>query len=170
MANLKVILALLFCLVLSFPSEGKRVRTKLNAASEKRAKTKESNNGKRRGCFEVTAATEADDTTYRLDKIRFTGYDKKINSSRESFFITNNNARTLAGVELTIDYLTEDGRQLHQRTQTLDCLVPSGETRKIDIRSWDNQNSFYYIKSAPNRTTGTPFIVRFTPARLYLKY
>ena len=110
------------------------------------------------------------DARYSRENIKFTGFDKKLNSNSESFFITNKTQHLLTGVDLTIDYLTPDGRQLHKKFYHINCNIPVGETRKTDIKSWDTQRSFYYVKSAPTRADGSPFIVKFYPSAIYLKY
>lgn len=120
------------------------------------------------GSFKIDLSSETEGDY--ADKIIFSGFDKKLNSSSESFFITNNTDRVLTEVEVSIEYLTPDGRQLHKSFHEVKCDIPAGETRKIDIKSWDSQHSFYYVKSAPSRGTGSPFIVRFSPVACYLRY
>jgi hypothetical protein len=97
-----------------------------------------------------------------LSDITFSGFDKPATSLKESFFVVNNTDCTLAGMKLEIEYLTTDGRQLHKRELDLKCDIPSGETRKIDVKSWDTQKSFRYYKSAESRKSAMPFKVKIT--------
>lgn len=122
------------------------------------------------GSFMVTSKCDSCNNGYSLDQVVFTGFDKKQNSSKESFFIINNTDRELTGVALHIDYRTLDGRQLHKQFLTLRCSIPPGETRKTDIPTWDAQRSFYYHKSQPAKKGGNPFDVRFHPIACYLHF
>lgn len=96
-------------------------------------------------------------------EIVFTGFDKKRNNSKESFFIINNSPEDITGAVVEITYHTIDGRMLHKRYATLSVTVPSGETRKIDLPSWDTQHSFYYLKSENDLSRGNPFDVTISP-------
>lgn len=97
-----------------------------------------------------------------LSDISFSGFDKPASSLKESFFVVNKTDCRLVGLKLDIEYLTVDGRQLHKRQLDIDCDVPSGETRKIDVKSWDTQKSFRYYKSTEGRKSVMPFKVLFT--------
>lgn len=124
------------------------------------------------GSFMVASQCEDCNNGYRIDQISFSGFDKPQNSSKESFFITNNTDRQMTGVTLYIEYLTEDGRQLHKRFLRLSCDIPAGETRQAVVESWDKQHSFRYTRSAaPARSPhpATAFIVRFDPVSFYLR-
>lgn len=114
----------------------------------------------------------SDDTLARYSRrnILFSGYEKKLHSARESFFITNRTDHVIISVELSIEYLTPDGRQLNRKFHNIPCNIPPGETRMVDIKSWDTQRAFYYQPSEPARASGAPFIVKFTPIALSLKY
>lgn len=101
-------------------------------------------------------------TGYNLDQVRFSGFDKVAESSKESFFITNLSDAPITSVSLYIEYLTTDGRQLHKRYVTLKCDIPAGETRRVDLKSWDTQKAFYYAGGrTPKRREASPFSVRF---------
>lgn len=95
------------------------------------------------------------------NKIKFYGFDKTANSSMESFFVSNRLNHTLKRITLEITYLDMQKRQLHSRSVSFDCDIPSCETRRQDIKSWDTQKSFYYFKSAKPRRQATPFTVSF---------
>ncbi len=136
--------------------------------------TKESKEEKRgkltAGSFRVDDTENDPDGKYALSQITFSGFDKKLNSGSESFFVINGTDREMTAILLNIEYLTPDGRQLHQQFHELKCNIPPGETRKVDIKSWDTQHSFYYIKSAPAKASGSPFTVRFHPQAFYLRF
>ena len=97
------------------------------------------------------------------------GYDKPLRSRRETFFATNNSERHLEGVAFTITYLDRAGRQLHKATHNLAADIPPAETRQLSYRSWDEQQAFYYIRSAvPERAQqATPYDVRITIDTLF---
>lgn len=98
---------------------------------------------------------EAPDTLVSLS-----GYDKPLRTSRETFLVTNRSDRTLHGMALTITYLSTDGRQLHERTDTIGVSVPAGETRMARISTWDTQHSYYYVLGQQPRTANvTPYTV-----------
>ena len=108
----------------------------------------------------------------RTDAVRFSGYEKENRSTRETFFVTNNLGAdsTLTAIEVTFTYLTMDGRQLHQRTELIHCLIPSGETRALSIPTWDTNHSFhYYLSIPPRQRRSTPFRLTSTPLRLILQ-
>lgn len=107
---------------------------------------------------------------YRLSDIIFSGYDKKRTSDKESFFVTNTTDRVLTGFSLYINYVDRLGNQLHKQYIKKPCLIPPGETHKIDIRSWDTQHSFFYQKSETNPKKGDPYTITFDPVTIYLQY
>ena len=102
--------------------------------------------------------------------VRFYGFDKTITSTQESFFISNGLDNTIKNLELVITYTDMKGRQLHKRTVSLECEIPSGETKRADIKSWDTQKSFYYHKSLKPKRQATPFDVRIQLTSLILKH
>lgn len=122
------------------------------------------------GSFMVASFCETCNNGYRLDQIRFSGFDKTLRNSKESFFIRNLTDKTLKGVVLYIDYRTPDGRQLTKRFLKLSCAIPPGETRKADIPSFDTQHSFYYADSEHPKRGGNPFRVFFDPVAYYLSF
>lgn len=169
-------ICVLSAFIATFPAEARKVRYKFSEKKSAKAKTGNEeaagpdDSEMTAGSFMVASQCEDCNNGYRLDQVVFAGFDKNRNSSVESFFITNNTDRTLTGVTLYIEYLTPEGRQLHKKFLKLDCRIPAGETRKADIKSWDTQRSFYYIKSNPGRNGGTPFDVRFDPVAYYLSF
>lgn len=107
---------------------------------------------------------------YSIDQAKITGFDKKADATKESFFITNTTDRRLVGMDFTITYLTSGNKQLHSRHVDIDCDIPPGETRKFDIKSFDTQKSFYYHKSqAPLRKQASPFKISIQIGCLRLK-
>lgn len=126
---------------------------------------------KRPKAVKVEAAMDTIDIT-RTDAVRFSGYEKTNPSNRETFFVTNNLGAdsTLTAIEVTLTYFTMDGKQLHQRTELIHCLIPSGQTRAIALPSWDANHAFHYYLSTPPRTRrSTPFRVTSSPTRLILQ-
>lgn len=102
-------------------------------------------------------------------KIRFSGYDKPANASKESMLITNNSSLNLQGITINITYLTEDGRQLHKQKRDLSLDLPAGETRKQEFPAWDSQGTFYYYLSRAPKTGGAPYkvVITLTSVKLY---
>lgn len=99
----------------------------------------------------------------RADAVRFSGYEKTNPSNRETFFITNNLSgdSTIIAVELTLTYFDADGNQLHERTETIHCILPPGETRAASLSSWDANHAFHYhLSTPPVRRRSSPFSVR----------
>ena len=121
-----------------------------------------------------TVTTEAVIDTIALPRpeaVRFSGYEKENRSTRETFFVTNNLGQdsTLTAIEVTFTYFTMDGKQLHQRTELIHCLIPPGETRALSIPTWDSNHTFhYYLSTAPRQRRSSPFRVTATPLRLIL--
>lgn len=104
---------------------------------------------------------------YCSDSVILSKYDKTVDANEETFFVTNRSRRRLLGMKLELKYLTEDGSELHRRVCDISCNVPSGETRRVDIRSWDRQNSFRYIGSRlPRRREAIPYKVTLTLRQL----
>lgn len=94
------------------------------------------------------------------DSIYLAGYDKPLRSTRESLFVTNRSDRDIDGLVIETEYRDMAGRQLHKRTVTISCDIPAGETRRVDFRSWDRQQSFYYrLSPKPKRSQATPYDV-----------
>lgn len=99
------------------------------------------------------------------------GYDKPLRSRRETFFVTNNSARDVTGLAVNINYYDSSRRQLHSRRARINVSIPAGETRQASLRSWDEQQSFYYVHSAvPSRVSqATPFEVTITVDTLFVQ-
>lgn len=103
-------------------------------------------------------------------QITVSGYDKPLRSYGESFFVTNATRQRLSAVIFDIQYLDLQGRQLHNRRATVAADIPAGETRRVDISSWDKRQTFYYHLGPKPRTRGvTPFAVRITPVAFVVR-
>ncbi len=105
----------------------------------------------------------ADTIELRRGDIRLSGFDKEASSSRESFFATNCLPDSVSVIELTVrfDYTDMRGRQLHSAVHTVRCHIPPGQTRRLEVRTWDSQRVFYYYRSnAPKRRKATAFNVK----------
>lgn len=90
------------------------------------------------------------------------GYEKAQQSVKESFFVTNHTDRTIISLAFSISYYNERGEMLHSRTETVRCDIPSAETRKIEIKTWDSQKLWYYIGShARHNDFSNPYDIRF---------
>ncbi|MDE6097764.1 MAG: hypothetical protein K2G24_02640 [Muribaculaceae bacterium] len=90
------------------------------------------------------------------------GFEKTLRSSIESVFLTNHTDDTVRKVCLDIEYLDTNGRQLHRRNEHFSVEIPPKSTRRLEFRSFDRQNVFYYhLSSRPRtRSNATPFKVR----------
>lgn len=106
---------------------------------------------------------------FHPDDVTFAGYDKQASASAEDFLFVNNTGATVAGISIRIDYADMSGRMLHSRTVTTQCQVPPGETRKIEIKTWDRQHSYYYYLGNEPRRVATPYKVAITPLYLWLE-
>lgn len=103
------------------------------------------------------------DTIARCDDklLVFSGYEKVLRSTKESFFVTNNTRREVVRLVFEIDYKDMSGNMLDRRRESVDIEIPSGSTRKIDIPAWDKQKVFYYYRSPqPKTAQATPYKVK----------
>lgn len=92
------------------------------------------------------------------DSIQASGYDKPLRTNRETILITNSTCRPLRSVALTLTYTDMQGRQLHQRTDTMPAAIPAGHTRMLRLATWDTQHSYYYHRGQKPRTANvTPY-------------
>ncbi len=142
--------------VTCFEANAKRVATTMKTPSKKRKKTK----GK--GQKEKLIAADGKDSLQWKGKVVFLGFDKQSGSSVESFHVSNRSDHDIRQLTFTITYLDSKGRMLHRRKEQLDLQLPAGETRKVDIKSFDTQGSFHYVLSTPGKKPTIPFDVTFT--------
>lgn len=122
----------------------------------------------------TTATTEClahparpDSVAAEGDMLLIYGYDKPLQATKEVFFATNNTARDICEIRLSITYTDTSGRQLHKASLLLPADIPAGQTRKVEFRSWDTQKSFYYTGSRRPRTSAIPYKVTITPEYIY---
>lgn len=98
-----------------------------------------------------------------INQITFCGYEKTVNSTKETIFISNPTDSTIHKVSFTITYLDDGQRILHRRSLSQAVTIPPLETRRIDIPSWDRQKTYYYIKGPRPRKSATPYDISITP-------
>ena len=96
------------------------------------------------------------------DSIEIRGFDKPLYSIKETFLVTNHYSRRLTSITITIDYLDIADRTFNSRTLTINCNIPPHATRQLSIRSFDDQKSYYYIRSRRPRSQSTPFDIHIT--------
>ena len=89
------------------------------------------------------------------------GYSKRASDSKESFFITNNTSHRMSAVRLLLRYTTMNGEMLTQRAVTVTVSLKPGETKMVEIKSFDVQRLFYYYAGPQPRKSATPFQVAF---------
>ena len=105
----------------------------------------------------------------QLKECSFAGYDKEAASNIESFILVNSSDECITGFEVQIDYLDMQGRMFHSRRVKENCMIPSGESRRIDIKGWDKQHTYYYYLGNRPRKVATPFKVNFKPISYRIK-
>ena len=89
------------------------------------------------------------------------GFSKRASDSKESFFITNNTKHRMSAVRLLLRYTTMKGELLTQRTLTVQVNLKPGETKLVEVKSFDVQRLFYYYAGPQPRKQATPFQVAF---------
>lgn len=90
------------------------------------------------------------------------GFDKPLNSLRETFHFTNRTDSTITELFLTLNYTDTSLRQLHSQSRHVITTIPPQQTALISIPSFDRQKSFYYHLSRKPRVQATPFCVTIT--------
>lgn len=106
-----------------------------------------------------------------LSMVRCFGYDKPLSANKESLFLTSSlDSDTIAGVRLRLTYKTTAGQLLHERDVDVEQTVAPHATVRLQLKSWDATNTFYYYKTPPRKSENyTPYKVTVTPLRLWLK-
>ena len=89
------------------------------------------------------------------------GFAKRASDSKESFFITNNTRHRMSAVRLLMRYTTMNGELLTQRSVTVPVSLKPGETKLVEVKSFDVQRLFYYYAGPQPRKQATPFKVAF---------
>ncbi|MBD5191833.1 MAG: hypothetical protein HDS88_02980 [Bacteroidales bacterium] len=87
------------------------------------------------------------------------GFNKPLNSLRETFHFSNHLGRTVTELFITVNYYDTSERQLHRQSRHIRWQIPPGETSLISYPSFDRQQSFYYHLSRQPRVKATPFLV-----------
>lgn len=100
------------------------------------------------------------------EKIKFSGFDKTPSSNKESFFITNATDSMVKRMILELTYTDLSGRVLHERSEEVECNIPAGETRRVDIPTWDLQHAFRHYRCQATRRATTPFRVSIIPVSI----
>lgn len=151
-----LLIAIILLAPASVAAQSRRVKTKIKVAKEAIVP----------GSITVTR----DDTIsgHLVSKVEISGYQKPAGSDKETFSVTNNTDKTLVAIEMNLEYLTPEGEQIHKRKVKADCDVPPGETRVVDLRSWDRQRSWYYLHGQKPRKQARPYTVLITPLTLHL--
>lgn len=113
----------------------------------------------------VAAAVAYDTVTAPpADSVAVAGFEKPLRAMRESMFVTNSSSRDITGVGLDIVYTDLSGRMLHRAAHDVDVIIPAGETRRVEVPSFDSSGLLYYRLSPKPRNTrqATPFDVKVT--------
>lgn len=178
--NLFCIILLVLILLLS-PSDtySRKVKQSLKVKTEKSDKSRDNGidtvsvNLIRVDVCKPDSATFMKDSvvySFPLSSIRFSGYDKTLTASKESFHAINETPYDIMEMTLLIVYKDMQDRMLHSRKVTTKKEIPHDETRKIDIPSWDNQKSFYYYLSNEPKRVAAPYKVTITLVSLIINY
>lgn len=111
-----------------------------------------------------TAPAAACDTIWAppRDSVAVAGFEKTLRSTRESMYVTNYTSGPVEGIGIEITYTDMNDRMLHKASHHVGDGIPWGETRMIEVPSFDRQGLYYYHRSpVPQRTSqATPFKVR----------
>ena len=167
---LAIILLLLSC---SIAAEARKVKQSLKV-------TKENTSSKEAEKEKYGHELPADKESYVLlpdgrqalfcpDSVSFAGYEKEANASTESFLVINHTPTNLSAIKIKIIYTDLRDRMLHTRTLTQPCFIPAGETRKIDIKSWDKQHTYFYYLGNEPRKVATPYKTQILPSAFFIK-
>ena len=110
----------------------------------------------------ITFIKDGEPYLFISQSIRFAGYDKTLNSSKESFLVLNESLVDIKSMTIRLTYKDMSDRMLHSRKITVEEEIPHGETRKIDVSSWDTQKTFYYYRSIPPKRDAAPYKITFS--------
>ena len=120
------------------------------------------------GTLEKLRVISVETDSLLSDSVRFSGYDKPVNATQESFHITNTTGMNIKKVGIRITYLDLQNRMMHVRDAEAECDVPDGETRLAAIPTWDRQRTFYYYLGPEPRRVATPYKVNIS--LLWIEY
>ena len=174
---MKILLLLIAFLIISVgEGNSKKVKQSLKIPKESKTKKRDKNTIEDTGYFILVDSDSTyylpavgDSVIFEMKDIRFAGYEKEINSTKESFIIINSSPVDISELEIEIIYQDINSRMLHKRKEFLTVDVPSGENRKIDISSWDSQKTYYYHLGNRPKKTATPYKVKIVPLRVSIK-
>lgn len=120
---------------------------------------------------QITITPDTLETTRQFDTIapitrtdvRLSGYDKPLNSHKETLIVSNRLNRNITALKIRLIYKDTTGRTLHETEREIRTDIPAGATRLIQFPSWDKQNTYFYIKGRrPRIANVTPFDVTCT--------
>lgn len=105
------------------------------------------------------------------DSIGIAGYEKTLKATRESMLVINRSSQPFEAIKLEIAYLDMAGNMLHKATHMVDVSVPPGETRMVNVPTFDRQGLFYYhLSPVPTRAVrATPFEVKVSVKNIYFR-
>ena len=167
--HLSLFLFALIIMATPSASDAKKIKQSLKVKNKSKienpAKTKENSSLKIDASQDSVSYVNhrGEEIIFYPEKVRFAGYDKEVNSSKESFLIINESEATLKEIAAEIIYLDMKDRMLHSRTIELKCDIPPGETRRKDIGSWDLQHTYYYYLGNEPKKVATPYKVKLQP-------
>lgn len=170
MLFLKKIFIIFICAVLCFLTfqemEAKKIKQahKIESTDNTKGRKKRGNLNKKRKRIAAHAScllsqNDSLSISFEADSIKFSGYDKPVTASKESFHIINTSDIAIKKVGIRITYFDLKNRMLHLREETVDCHVPAGETRLTAISSWDLQHTFFYYLGPEPKRVATPYKV-----------
>ena len=131
------------------------------------ARTKTTRKNLRSGQVPVAVMENSDgilpDSLQGIDPnaVTLKGYSKRASDTKESFFVTNHTKHRMSAVRLLLRYTAMNGEMLTQRTVTVPVSLKPGETKLVEIKSFDVQRMFYYYAGPQPRKQATPFKVAF---------
>lgn len=151
----------------TFDIEAKKIRQvhKIETSSDKKSSgtKKENLKKKRKRIFAHSSylihLNDSSSILFEADSIKFSGYDKPVTASKESFHIINASTAPIKKVGIRVTYFDLKDRMLHQREEIINCIIPAGETRLTAISSWDMQHTFFYYLGPEPRRVATPYKV-----------
>ncbi|MDE6415807.1 MAG: hypothetical protein K2K68_02120 [Duncaniella sp.] len=124
----------------------------------------------RRAATAQSSVTVADSIPALGGEIAITGYDKPLDSRRETFHVTSSMPDTITGLILRLTYTDVAGRRLHEETRSVSCVIPPYDTRLVSIPSFDRQCRYFYARGKQSRASGvTPFEVTILPVTIVIK-
>lgn len=107
-------------------------------------------------------------TSDTIPFIRFCGYEKSLRATSETLFIQNLSDSTILRTVFTIRYYDTSDRLIHSRPVSRYVNIPPRETRRIDIPSWDKQQSYFFLNGPQPRKSATPYTVRISSDSVFI--